>query len=526
MVTELANPYDEVPYEDGCYPFTHPDHLATLAAVYGVSAPPVEGCRLLELGCALGGNLLPMALELPGSTFVGVDLSTRQIAEARERAERLGLGNVSFHAMSLADVDAGFGEFDYLVCHGVYSWVPEPVRDRILEVCSVNLAPDGLAFVSYNTWPGWAARGMVRDLVRFHAREETTPAGRIARTRGFLEELAGLLPSPSSPYTGILRAEGKRLAGASETYLVHEVFEEDNRPCSVAEFLGRARSAGLEFLAEAEVPGLFGGLSDAARAAIERWAADVPSREQYLDVLVNRPFRKSVLRRADGSGPFAPSSDAIPLLSVRSGVEPAEPDADPAADVPLEFRHPGRVGSLSTNDPYLKAALTELHARRPLAVPFGTLWERVRGRLASSGRTAPLQDADARAALRESLLRLYLTGLLDLHARPPAFAAEVSERPVGSPLARLHAAERPVVTNLLRRRVGLDDPSRAVLVLLDGSRTVADVLEAIVARVARGELELRGASGVVREEGAAREVLASAIGPMLERLAAAALLTG
>ena len=91
---------------------------------------------------------------------------------------------------------------------------------------------------------------------------------------------------------------------------------------------------------------------------------------------------------------------------------------------------------------------------------------------------------------------------------------------------RLQAAERPVVTNLLRRRVGLDDPSRAVLVLLDGSRTVADVLEAIVARVARGELELRGASGVVREEGAAREVLASAIGPMLERLAAAALLTG
>ena len=526
MVTELANSYDEVPYEDGCYPFTHPDHLATLAAVYGVPAPPVEGCRLLELGCALGGNLLPMALELPGSTFVGVDLSKRQIGTARERAKKLGLGNVTFHAMSLADVDAGFGEFDYLVCHGVYSWVPETVRDRILEVCSVNLAQNGLACVSYNTWPGWAARGMVRDLLRFHARDETTPAGRVARTRGFLEELTGLLPSPTSPYTGFLSAEEKHLAAASDTYLVHEIFEEDNRPCSVREFLGRARSAGLEFVAEAEVPGLLGGLSDAARAAIERWAADIPSREQYLDVLVNRPFRKSVLRRADGGGPFVATSDAIPLLFVRSRLEPAAPDADPATDAPLEFRHPGRLGSLSTNNPHLKAALVELHARRPLAVAFETLWERVCGRLASGGRTAPLPDAEARAALRESLLRLYLTGLLDLHARPPVFAAEVSERPVGSPLARLQAAERPVVTNLLRRRVGLDDPSRAVLVLLDGRRTVADVLEAIVARVVRGELELRGASGAVREEGAAREVLASAIGPMLERLAAAALLTG
>ena len=526
MVTEQANAYDEVPYEDGCYPFTQPDHLATLAAVHGLPELPVEGGRLLELGCAQGGNLLPMALELPGATFVGVDLSARQIADARERAEALGLRNVAFHAMSLADVDAGFGEFDYVVCHGVYSWVPEPVRDRILEVCSRNLSPRGVACVSYNTWPGWAARGMVRDLVRFHARGEATPAARVARTRGFLEELAGLLPNPSSPYAGILRAEGKRLADASETYLVHEVFEEDNRPCPVGEFLGRARAAGLDFVAEAETPGLLGGLPDAARAAIGRWADDVPSREQYLDVLVNRPFRKTVLRRADGLGPFAPSSDAIPRLSVRSAVEPAAPDADPAADAPMEFRHPGRVGSLTTNNPYLKAALVELHARRPLAVPFETLWESVRGRLASGGRPAPLPDAEARVVLRESLLRLYLSGLLDLHARPPAFAAEVSERPVGSPLARLQAADRPVVTNLLRRRVGLDELNRAVLVLLDGSRTAADVLDGVVARVVAGDLELRDGSRSVREAGPAREALADAIEPTLRRLAGAALLAG
>mgnify|MGYP000879259991 FL=1 len=151
MVTERASAYDEVPYEDGCYPFMQPDHLATLAAIYGLPEPPLEGCRLLELGCARGGNLLPMALELPGSTFVGVDLSARQVDDARARASALGLGNVSFHAMSLADVGAEFGEFDYVVCHGVYSWVPEPVRGRILEVCSRSLSPVGLACVSYNT---------------------------------------------------------------------------------------------------------------------------------------------------------------------------------------------------------------------------------------------------------------------------------------------------------------------------------------------------------------------------------------
>ena len=526
MVTELANAYDEVPYEDGCYPFTQPDHLATLAAVHGLPEAPVEGCRLLELGCAQGGNLLPMALELSGATFVGVDLSTRQIADARARAETLGLRNVAFHAMSLADVDAGFGDFDYVVCHGVYSWVPEPVRERILEICSRNLAPNGLACVSYNTWPGWSARGMVRDLLRFHARGEATAAGRVGRTREFLPELVSLLPNPSSPYAGILRAEGRQVAEATDTWLVHEVFEDENRPSSVGEFLGRARAAGLEFVAEGETPGLYASLPDAARAAIGRWADDVPSREQYLDIVVNRAFRKTVVRRSDGRGPFVPSAAAVPRLSVRSTLEPASPDADPAADAPLEFRHPGRVGSLTTSSPYLKAALVELHARRPLAVPFEALWESARGRLGSGGRPAPLPDGEARVVLRESLLRLYLSGLVDLHLKPPALAAEVSQRPVGSPLARLQAAERPVVTNLLRRRVGLDELNRAVLALLDGSRTAGDVLDAVVARVVRGELELRDGSRAVRDEEAARAALADAIGPTLQRLAGAALLAG
>lgn len=524
MVTAPASAYDEVPYEDGCYPFMQPDHLATLAAIHGLPDPPLDGCRLLELGCARGGNLLPMALELPGAAFVGVDLSARQVDDARGRAAALGLGNVAFHAMSLADVGAAFGEFDYVVCHGVYSWVPEPVRERILEVCSRNLTPDGLACVSYNTWPGWSARGMVRDLLRFHARREATAAGRVDRTRGFLPELVSILPNPSSPYAGILRAEGRQVAEATDTWLVHEVFEDENRPSSVEEFLGRARAAGLEFVAEAETPGLYAGLPDAARAAIGRWADDVPSREQYLDVVVNRAFRKTVLRRSDGRGPFVPSADALPRLSVRSTLEPASLVADPAAEGPLELHDPVGGGSVTTYSPLVKAALMELFDARPRAVAFEALQEGVRRRLGGGGRGPSRSDAEDRSGLGESLLRLYLSGLVDLHLRPPRLAATVPERPVASPLARLQAAERPVVTNLLRRRIGLDELNRAVLVLLDGSRTAGDVLDAIVARVAAGELELRDGSRAVRDEPEARAALAGAIEPVLRRLAGAGLL--
>lgn len=528
MTDGSRSSYDEVPYVDTCHASTHPDHLATLAAVYGLPVPPVERCRLLELGCARGGNLLPMALELPDAAFVGVDLSERQVAQAREAAEALGIRNVEFHAISLADVDEGFGEFDYVVCHGVYSWVPEPVRDRILEVCNRNLAPGGLAYVSYNTFPGWSARGMVRDLVRFHARGEPSPGARVERARAVLEELAGVVPKPEGAYASVLKLEATRFREAEDTYLLHEFFEDDNAPCSVRDFLARAGAAGLEFVAEAQSPGLRLTLPEAARELVERWAGTVAEREQYLDYVVNRAFRRTVLRRAGGPGASDPSSAAVAGLSVRTLVVPAASSGAEAADgtgeAPIEFVHPGRSGSLKTNDPVLKAALLALGEVRPLALDFGTLWERVRARLDASGRPWPRAEDQAREMLQAALLRLFLADLAELHVRPPRFVTDVSERPLGSPLARRQAAEEKVVTNLLRRRVDLDELARAVLVELDGTRTERDVLDAIVARLGSGALELSDGSGPVRDEVAARELLGGEIRPALERLARVALL--
>src|SRR6476619_1779852 len=99
-----ATSYDEVPYESFAVFETHPDHLAVMGRLFGLTPPAVETCRVLELGCAGGGNLIPLAQVLPGGRFVGVDLSGRQIAQAKANAEALGLANITFHAMSLTEV--------------------------------------------------------------------------------------------------------------------------------------------------------------------------------------------------------------------------------------------------------------------------------------------------------------------------------------------------------------------------------------------------------------------------------------
>src|SRR4051794_40335792 len=144
MSTAAATSYDEVPYGNYVFSYTHPDRVGAVAALHGMTPAPVERCRVLELGCGTGANLVPMAEESPGSTFVGIDLSPRQIDMGREVVAALGLKNLDLRPLSILDVDDGLGRFDYVICHGVFSWVPPAVQDKILDVCVRNLAPQGV----------------------------------------------------------------------------------------------------------------------------------------------------------------------------------------------------------------------------------------------------------------------------------------------------------------------------------------------------------------------------------------------
>src|SRR3954470_6442485 len=143
--------YDSVPYPGNVQPTTHPDRLAVGASLCGMRPPDVERCRVLELGCGDGANLIPIAHTLPGCTAVGIDLAMSAVEHARATAQALSLTNVSFHqADVLALPDDLGGPFDYIIAHGLYSWVPAAVRDALLVACGRLLAPDGVAYVSYN----------------------------------------------------------------------------------------------------------------------------------------------------------------------------------------------------------------------------------------------------------------------------------------------------------------------------------------------------------------------------------------
>jgi SAM-dependent methyltransferase len=173
------NTYDAVPYPGYTYTQTHPDRLATIATLFGMTPAPVASCRVLELGCGDGGNLIPMAFSLPGSEFVGVDLAPSTIKVGADKAARLGLTNISLRPLDILDFDLSFGEFDYIIAHGVYSWVPHEVREKVLAICRTHLAPQGVAYISYNAFPGGHIRQMMREMMQYHTRDILDPQERI-----------------------------------------------------------------------------------------------------------------------------------------------------------------------------------------------------------------------------------------------------------------------------------------------------------------------------------------------------------
>ena len=275
------NPYDQVAYRTFPRRQTHPDRLAAIARLFGMKSAPVAACRVLEIGCGNGANLIPLAYYLPQSRFTGIDLAASPITAARAMAGELGLQNIDLRVADLRDLGAEEGEFDYIFAHGLYSWIPADVRDRLLAVCRERLAPQGVAFVSYNVYPGRYPRQMIREILLYHTRTLDDPAKRIARARRLLEQLD--------------HPEARSLLEQSDDSLFHDDLAPVNDPVWFREFAAHAQRHGLQFLGEADSHHTF----DQAMARAEGEAVDAIEREQYVDFLKLRPFRQTLLCRAE-----------------------------------------------------------------------------------------------------------------------------------------------------------------------------------------------------------------------------------
>lgn len=524
--------YDALPYPSLPLSQTHPERLATQATLLGMTPVPVERCRVLELGCASGGNLLPMAMLLPNSRFIGIDLSQRQIDDGRVLVNELGLTNLKLRALDIAALasDEGLamelGQFDYIIAHGVYSWVPRPVQEALLAVCRRHLSPQGVAYVSYNTYPGFYKRQGIREMMMFHDANQraANPQHELAQSarasRELLEFMEAAVPEGNGTWGRILKEEATKLRGLPDGYICHEHLEPNNTPCYFHEFAAEAGRHGLQFLTEAGRLCTWDECTPALRKLIETGDAgdrDIVRLEQYLDFVRNQSLRRTLLVHGEVSIDRRLSPSLVqPLWATCAAWPPpadqvTEEDVRQSKELPFRSRH----GVVRVVHPAFKCVLIALSNEEPRPLRFPELVEE-----ASDLLGAPLGEA----VVADILIEACRTGLVNLHVSPPRFTLAVSERPLASPLARLQARSEIVVANLLHEGVKLEPIERLILPLLDGKHDLDALLPPLVRAAASGLLVVARNDKPERDEAVLRELLAPRLQPTLESIAGSALL--
>jgi SAM-dependent methyltransferase len=480
-----ASPYDAVLYPARAFVQTHPDRLATLATLFGLAPAPPAGCRVLELGCGAGGNLLPMAVGLPGSTFVGIDTSRRAIERARALTTSLGVGNVAFEEVSIEDYAPPPGGVDYVIAHGVYSWVPEHVRERLLALCAAALSPHGVAYVSYNALPGGHPRQALREMLAYHVAGMEAPGERMAAARGFLR-LLGAAGEADGELAKTLGPEARKLSEHVDALFFHDTLAEHNRPLYFHEFVAGAAAHDLQYLAEAQFSEMqLDALPEQLQQALGT-ISDPLRREQYLDFVKERMFRQTLLCHRGVQLDPTPRPERLASLAV-SG--------------PLRWSRDEGGGRVT----FVGAGGAHLTTEHPLVIAalqaVGDAWP-------AAAWIARLAPADGLATICAALLRCYAANLVYLHVHPPAVGTVAPARPQVSALARLQAIQGELVTTVRHTGLRLDDDFGCRLVaLLDGTRDRAALLDALAP-----------------DAGMGRDELSAALEQRLERLARAGLL--
>lgn len=482
------NPYDAVPYTSHIFKHSHPSQMATIATLFGLHPPSVENCKVLELGCASGTNLIAMAQGFPHSEFIGIDLSARQIQEGQERIRQMGTQNVSVKQMSILEVTPQFGKFDYIIAHGIYSWVPPAVQEKILQICRDNLTPNGLAYISYNVYPGWYTQQLFREMMLFHTQSTKDPVAKINQAKECLQLLQHLLQSEGeTPYRQHLQPVLERLNKSTEDYLFHEHLEEYNQPLFFYQFVEQASRYGLHYVADTDgIALMFADTFPPKTAELLKQFDNQIHLEQYIDFLVNRMFRKTLL----GLQPV-PVTRLVAQEMTRfyiAGQFIPSATSNSNASAPLEFTHVPSGTRVPILSPVAKAICLSLGNVWPRSLSFQMLLYEIARHL--SDESVKMSHNDIVNNTAYGLLGLYKRGILELQLYPLPLTITVTERPQTMPLVRWYAQRRLMVTNVYHQPYTFGALESYILSLLDGHHNREQLANLVLQKINQGDFEI------------------------------------
>ncbi|HEX4912129.1 MAG TPA: class I SAM-dependent methyltransferase [Permianibacter sp.] len=487
LVVRTREAYEQMPYESHAVREAFPPRLQAIATLLGMTPAAVSTARVLEIGCSSGGNLLPLAVRYPQAQFVGIDLAEAQVAQGRALVEQVGISNLQLIAADIMAVDDSIGRFDYIIAHGVMSWVPPEVQAGILSVCRRLLQPQGVAYISYNTYPGWHFREMGRAVMARAAALIDDPTQRLQKAKDLMAVLAregcAAVDRPVGP---VLKAHLEHIQALPDYYLQHEYLEPVNQPFYFRNFVLQAMQHELAYLSDADMatdmPDFY---AESVRESVRPFAHDRYAMAELLDYVAGRSFRRSLLVQ----GEIAPDLQVKPnralMLHVASElhiVEGKEINDDSSWQL---ARIDQADSKLAVSTPLTKAVVKCLDEAFPATVDIPQLTLQVLGKLGVS--LTSLDDKALQQHMQDVAavaIRLFFINAVTLLSEP-VLAGKPGEYPRVFAAARAVAATgATVVPSLNHRPAGLPPSWLPLILQMDGRHNRASLL-ALAEKLAR-----------------------------------------
>ena len=518
------NAYNEIPYDSRPFSQAHPNRMATIARLFDLTPADITKCRVLELGCASGGNLIPMACYLSGSEFVGVEYAKVHVEMAQKAISSLGLTNIRVKHESIMGVDDAWGQYDYIITHGVYSWVSKEVQEKILSIYKRNLAPNGIGYISYNTYPGWHVRGMLRHMMLYHVGQFSDSKKRLEQARALMDFMTSSVPVNDNYFGMLLKKEVEIIKKSRDDYLFHEHLERENNPVYFHQFAEQAASYGLEYLGEVEFGTMLdNGYPKNISETLRRISPNIIRKEQYMDFLRNRLFRQTLLCHGDSKIKRNVGPENVLGLLVASNATLENGPLDTSQEKVQVFKTRGN-NMIRTNSPLAKAAFMALKEQWPCALSLDEMVDKAYEILGKSKMDDENQRRVLKLQLAADMLASYTSNVVEFHTYLPRFVTEAGEKPQASPLARYHASLGLSAVNMRHESIAIDVVEKNMLPVLDGTRTREEIAGHMLALAQNGVLSVKQNGEPARDPVLLRQIMQKTTHEALARLGAKAFL--
>lgn len=504
----LEQGYDEIPYDSYPFDYNRPENLKAISTLFGMSPVKLENARILELGCSDGGNSIRFAECYPDSYTLGIDLSGIEIKLGQERIEQLGLKNIELKHLSITDLDQTYGKFNYIICHGVFSWVPDFVKESILRVSNELLNENGVVFISYNTLPGWNMVGTIRELMLYHAANFPDIKQKITQARAAVNFLNETLDGQKTPHAEFMKSFAKVIAEKEDHYVRHEYLAEENKAYYLNDFIKMAAKYSLQYLGDTDVHRMYVRNLPVNTAKKLGAINDIVKTEQYIDFIRNTQFRCTLLCHNTVRITRNITSKLINSFYFTASISPAIPKKD------IYYYDTKPLIFFVNNNKEIKIPISSPGLKACFLVLSNNNGNPLKAKEIADLALKNLKNEDKESIKNEFLnnvLRLIFAGYVKIFSDKPKFTYKISNKPKISKLAMLqikvdHPHGKIWFTNQVNQLIVLEPYQKTIVAMLDEKNTVDEIKAKTLIALKNGEITASRDNKKIKDEKELKEI--------------------